>query len=223
MSVRKLDSRIRERIEEGLELLYVLRERGLFDTDDFLEACGESEPELLLLELRKEGLISTDGNEIFFTETGLGRAEGVIRRHRLAEVLMRTILESDDDEMEETACAFEHVVSEGATDRVCTFLGHPILCPHGRPIPPGRCCALTADKAERIQPLSEMPVGETCRVVHIRPRHHARLDRLAAYGLVPGSTIHLHQKRPSFVVQIDETDLALDIDIAQDIFVRRKG
>jgi DtxR family Mn-dependent transcriptional regulator len=223
MSVKDRDYRVRERIEEGLELLYVLREKGLFEADAFLRACTESEPNRLLIELRKEGLISIDDREVSFTDSGLARAERVIRRHRLAEVLMRSILESDELEMEETACAFEHVVNEGAVERVCAFLGHPVRCPHERSIPPGRCCALTADHAERVEPLSEVPVGELCEVVHIRPRHHARLDRLAAYGLIPRSTIRLHQKKPSFVIQIDETDLALDLDIAQDIYVRRRS
>ncbi len=27
-----------------------------------------------------------------------------------------------------------------ATDSVCTLLGHPPTCPHGKPIPPGECC-----------------------------------------------------------------------------------
>ncbi len=222
MTVKDREVRVRERLEEGLELLYVLRERGLFEADAFVRACSEPQPDRLLLDLRKEGYVTVDDREVSFTSSGLARAEGVIRRHRLAEVLMRSILESSDTEMEETACAFEHVVSEGAVERVCTFLGHPVLCPHGRSIPPGRCCALTANDSERIQPLSEVTVGEVCEVVHIRPRHHARLDRLAAYGLVPRSTIRLHQKKPSFVIQIDETDLALDGDIARDIYVRRR-
>jgi DtxR family transcriptional regulator, Mn-dependent transcriptional regulator len=217
------EAKLRERVDEGLETLYALRERGLFDPEAFLRECPESDPERLLIDMRKEGLITRDPDEIGFTEAGLTRAEGVIRRHRLAEVLMRSILEASEEEMEETACAFEHLVSEGAVERVCAFLGHPHLCPHGRSIPPGRCCALTADNRERIQPLSEIGVGEICEVIHIRPRHHARLDRLAAFGLVPRSVVKLHQKRPSFVVQIDETDLALDLDIARDIFVRLRS
>jgi len=221
MTEKDRNSKVRERTEEGLEILYVLRERGLFDADSFLRECGEREPDRLLIDLRKEGLITQDGREVSFTDRGLALAEGVIRRHRLAEVLMRSILESSEEEMEETACAFEHVVSEGAVEKVCTFLGHPVHCPHGHVIPPGRCCALTTDNAERVQPLSEVPVGELCEVVHIRPRHHARLDRLAAYGIVPRSRIRLHQKVPSYVIQIDETDLALDIEIARDIYVRR--
>ena len=135
---------------------------------------------------------------------------------------MHTVLQVEEHDMEETACVFEHILGEDACDRVCTVLGHPTHCPHGRPIPPGRCCKLTRQDEEHVSPLSEMDVGDLCEIVHIRPKHHARLDRLGAYGLVPKSVIRLHQKTPSFVVQIDETDLALDRDVAGDIYVRRK-
>ena len=41
---------------------------------------------------------------------------------------------------EKEACRFEHILSDGATERICTFLGHPGLCPHGYPVPRGECC-----------------------------------------------------------------------------------
>jgi putative ABC transport system ATP-binding protein len=78
---------------------------------------------------------------LYFTERGRKRAEDVIRRHRLAECLfMRTFQVSDEQEVEEQACKFEHILSAEATDRICTFLGHPETCPHGSPIPRGACC-----------------------------------------------------------------------------------
>jgi DtxR family transcriptional regulator, Mn-dependent transcriptional regulator len=212
----------RQRIDEGLELLYLLRERGILDRQTFLGECKETDPEGLLREIRKAGLMDQETEDVLsLTPAGLMRAEGIIRRHRLAEVLFQTVLRVDERETEDTACAFEHMLSEDACDRVCSFLGHPAHCPHGRAIPPGRCCGLGTERASEVHPLSEMQVGDTCEVVHIRPRHHTRLDRLGAYGLVPGSSVRLHQKKPSFVIQIDETDLALDIDVARDIYVRR--
>jgi DtxR family Mn-dependent transcriptional regulator len=42
---------------------------------------------------------------------------------------------------EEQACYFEHILSPAVTDSICAFLGHPRLCPHGRPIPRGACCS----------------------------------------------------------------------------------
>jgi len=222
MDEKESDMNDLERFEEGLELLYLLRERGMSTVDTFLKECSEPDRREILTTLHKRGDIERDGEGLTLTPSGLAYAERIIRRHRLAEVLMHTVLQVDEAEAESTACIFEHILSEPACDSVCAFLGHPTHCPHGRPIPPGSCCRLTLEKSDAVHPLSEMDVGDLCEVVHIRPRHHTRLDRLGAYGLVPRSIIRLHQKRPSFVVQIDETDLALDLDIAGDIYVRRR-
>jgi putative ABC transport system ATP-binding protein len=78
---------------------------------------------------------------IIFTEKGRRRAEDIIRRHRLAERLFtQTFQVEDEKEIAEQACKFEHILSPEATDRICTFLGHPRTCPHGSPIPAGPCC-----------------------------------------------------------------------------------
>jgi putative ABC transport system ATP-binding protein len=75
------------------------------------------------------------------TPRGRERAGNIIRRHRLAERLFTDSLAMDSEsEIEEQACKFEHILSPEATDKICTFLGHPKTCPHGAPIPPGACC-----------------------------------------------------------------------------------
>jgi Mn-dependent DtxR family transcriptional regulator len=50
-----------------------------------------------------------------------------------------------ETEIEQQACKFEHILSPEATDKICTFLGHPKTCPHGAPIPPGKCCRDVAE------------------------------------------------------------------------------
>jgi putative ABC transport system ATP-binding protein len=75
------------------------------------------------------------------TPHGRERASSIIRRHRLAERLFTDSLAMDSEsEIEQQACKFEHILSPEATDKICTFLGHPRTCPHGAPIPPGECC-----------------------------------------------------------------------------------
>jgi DtxR family Mn-dependent transcriptional regulator len=41
-------------------------------------------------------------------------------------------------------------LSPEATDKICTFLGHPRTCPHGAPIPPGPCCGISAAAGPRL-------------------------------------------------------------------------
>ena len=87
--------------------------------------------------------IMGDGVSIVeFTDRGRQRAADIIRRHRLAERLFTESLGmQNEEEIEQQACKFEHILSPEATDRICSFLGHPRTCPHGSPIPAGACCA----------------------------------------------------------------------------------
>ena len=96
--------------------------------------------------LKPAGVSVGDGSMIVeLTERGRQRAADIIRRHRLAERLFTDSLALDSEsEIEQQACKFEHILSQEATEKICTFLGHPRTCPHGSPIPPGACCKVGA-------------------------------------------------------------------------------
>src|SRR6516225_5497898 len=84
------------------------------------------------------------------TPRGREKAGSIIRRHRLAERLFTDSLAMDSEtEIEQQACKFEHILSPGATDKICSFLGHPQTCPHGAPIPSGPCCNAAAQRPQR--------------------------------------------------------------------------
>src|SRR6195256_4064152 len=91
-----------------------------------------------------------DGSLIVeLTPRGRERAGSIIRRHRLAERLFTDSFAMDSEsEIEQQACKFEHILSPEATDKICTFLGHPRTCPHGAPIPPGPCCGRSLEVKE---------------------------------------------------------------------------
>ena len=108
------------------------------------------------------------------------------------------------------------------TDSICTFLGHPPTCPHGEPIPKGDCCkAFSKDVKPLVLNITELSPGERGRVVFIAPKHHDRLNRLSSLGLVPGAVVKLHQKRPTYVLDIGETSIAIDEEIAKEVFVKK--
>ena len=71
-----------------------------------------------------------------------------------------------------------------------------------------------------VAPLADLMPGEKAKIVFITPESHSRLDRLSAMGVVPGSTVKLHQKRPSYVIQLGETMVAVDKVITKEIFVK---
>lgn len=71
--------------------------------------------------------------------------------------------------------------------------------------------------------LDELGEGEECELVCLNGAHVARRTALAVYGLVPGCHLVLQQKRPSFVIRVGETELALEAAIAREIFVKRSA
>ena len=59
--------------------------------------------------------------------------------------------------------------------------------------------------------------------MHIVPRQPGRLVRLASLGVVPGARVHLQQTWPAVVIRIGETTLALESEVASEIFVKRQA
>jgi DtxR family transcriptional regulator, Mn-dependent transcriptional regulator len=211
-----------ERIDELLELVWILKEEGKDGLEQIRSAYSNGDADELLSEATTEGLLSTANDRVSLKHAGTARASGIIRRHRLAETLFTQILEMGEDEAESDACHFEHRLSPEATDSVCTLLGHPPTCPHGKAIPRGQCCRkFQKQMTPFVVPLTELNPGEESRIVFIAPKSHGRLDRLGALGIVAGSVIRLHQKRPAIVLQIAETNVALDPEIAAEIYVKR--
>jgi len=212
----------RERLDEALEVLWLLDEDGHYELERFRLSSDDPDVDELLKALLEGDFVKTEEKMVRFTEKGRLLARGLIRRHRLAERLFMDVFEMKDELVEADACRMEHILSEELTDSVCTFLGHPPTCPHGKPIPKGECCKrYKLEVAPVVTRLSDFEVGSKGRIVFIIPSEAARLARLGSVGIAPGSTIKLLQKMPSCVIQIDETTIAVDPDIAKEILVKK--
>ena len=152
--------------DEILELLWTLREERKASRAEVLRSAAEPGPDRLLEELVEGGMVDASGEEILLTKSGEDRARGIIRRHRLAEVLLHNLFDLDDPQLENSACQFEHILSEPVVESVCTFLGHPPACPHGRPVPRGECCnRIRTEIRPLVMPLTEASLGATVRIV----------------------------------------------------------
>jgi Fe2+ transport system protein FeoA len=91
----------------------------------------------------------------------------------------------------------------------------------------GRLLGRRSDAAcvlpEGVRTLRELGAGEAARVVCVGSEREARPSLLAAFGVVPGAEIQLVQLRPACVIRVDETELALDGEVADEILVAPLG
>lgn len=212
----------KERIDEALELLWELSEEGVFGIKRFKLSSDDSDIDSLTQFLINDGLVTVDDNNIRLTNKGNELSKALIRRHRLAERLFTDVFDLSGDIVHEDACKMEHILSEELTDSVCTFLGHPTTCPHGKPIPRGECCKkYRVDVQPVVVRLADFEVGQNGKILFITPSEASRISRLSSIGIIPGTVIKLIQKRPSIVLQVDETTIAIDPELAKEIFVKK--
>ena len=129
--------------EEYLETLWISEENGekmahLTWIAYHLKIAAPSAFEMLK-KMEKEGLVIYKARQgIELTDKGREIARRIIRAHRLTEVLMDKTLKMNIQE--ETVCGMEHHMDEQFMDALCMLLNHPTKCPHGNPIPKGKCC-----------------------------------------------------------------------------------
>jgi DtxR family Mn-dependent transcriptional regulator len=209
-----------EKEDELFEIIWILREDGRLSWDNLVQGCEIDGCETILRRLAAEDWIEIRDQEVLLLPKGEKRARELVRRHRLSLRMFYDLFSLDGAEAE--ACKFEHILSPEVTDSVCTLLGHPPHSPDGKPIPRGECCSMfRREMKPLVGPLSDLLPGDLAKIVFITPESHSLLDRLSTMGVVPGSTIRLHQKKPSYVMQIGETTIAVDREITKEIFVKR--
>ncbi len=207
---------------EILEAIWVAREHGCNLIDEIKEFIDISIDTEILDSLKRESLVTIDDSIINLTPQGESKAKSIIRKHRLAERLMVDVLGMDEISIEKPACEFEHVLSKGVEETICTLLGHPRKCPHGAEIPEGICCLEGRKEIESIiTTLDNINIGKEVKIVYIKTDQHSILHKLASCGIIPGTVISVHQKSPTLVIQMQNFQLALEKSIGKNITVKK--
>ncbi len=175
-----------------------------------------------LRELTEAGHVEVDRAHARLTANGMEEARACIRRHRLAERLMVDVLDLKKPLVHETSCEFEHLLHKGVDESICTLLGHPRTCPHGKPIPEGRCCKTVRAEARRvIVPLTELEPRQAATIAYLRTDNREALQKLIAIGALPKTELRLLQRSPALVLQLGRSQFAIDQELASHVYVRR--
>lgn len=207
---------VSERAQEQLERLWMAEEDGQAGLP------GTVHPDESVQDLLDGAWIVQDQGIWKLTASGREEAARAIRRHRLGEVLLADVLREDQNQVDDQACRLEHVLFDGLDESICTLLGHPAFCPHGKAIPPGECCREKRTRAEaEIAPLVDLEPGQAGQVAFIQMANLGRLEKLMAMGALPGGSIKLLRASPTFVFESGYSQFAVDEVIASGIYVRK--
>ncbi|MEO5357963.1 MAG: metal-dependent transcriptional regulator [Nitrospirae bacterium YQR-1] len=217
--------------DEYLESLWYINEKSQGAVSDICEhnvsrlsedTRGGLSDEIIE-KLVSENFIEIDeaGKSIKLTPKGLERARHIVRAHRLAERLLYDVMGKN---IEDGACEFEHIVTMELVDSICTLLGHPKECPHGLPIPQGKCCELSAKSVNSsVIHLDELDIGKYARIAYVNCPNDQLIHRLNGLSIRPGVTVKLHQSYPTFVIECEGMHIALDNELAENICVWRES
>jgi DtxR family transcriptional regulator, Mn-dependent transcriptional regulator len=125
--------------EMYLRTIYELQEEGIVPLRARIaERLAQTGPTVsqTVARMERDGLVHVQGDrQLSLSETGRTLATRVMRKHRLAECLLVSVIQLPWEEVHIEACRWEHVISESVERRLYELLDHPVRCPHGNVIP----------------------------------------------------------------------------------------
>jgi len=177
--------------------------------------------------MERDGLLRVEGDRhLSLTDKGRERAIAVMRKHRLAELLLVNVIGMPYEEAHDEACRWEHVMSEAVELRVYELLGRPTRSPYGNPIP-GLNGFDGTDSPAAVGTVGERNLAfpglaGTVRVSRICESVQTDADvlrQLHAAGMDPGANVVVAQDRDAVIVEHDGESVRLPREIASRVFV----
>jgi DtxR family Mn-dependent transcriptional regulator len=177
--------------------------------------------------MERDGLLTVEDDR-HLRLTGLGRthAVSVMRKHRLAELLLVNVIGMPYEEAHEEACRWEHVMSDAVEKKVYDLLNRPTRSPYGNPIPGldalGSPELPATDVIETERNLAfpglsgPVVVRRICESVQT---DSDVLRQLHAAGVDPGATVTVAQERDGVMINRSGDKIRLPREVASRVFV----
>lgn len=177
--------------------------------------------------MERDGLLVVEGDRhLQLTEVGRQKAVAVMRKHRLAELLLVNVIGLPYEDAHDEACRWEHVMSDAVERKVYDLLGRPTRSPYGNPIPGldelDASAPVAADGTEQERNLAfpglsgSVVVRRICESVQTDV---GVLRQLHAAGVDPGATVTVEQERDSVTIDRSGETIRLPREIASRVFV----
>jgi DtxR family Mn-dependent transcriptional regulator len=174
----------------------------------------------MLKRLEAEGLIERgERKEALLTKTGRGRAERVVRKHRIIERLLTDFMGYTGYEAHERADELGDTFSDEMIERIDERLGHPERCPHGWPVDPD----VEQAENESLAALATLEPGTHATIVRLAEHDGELLHWFYDQGLVPGQEIEMRSSEPAadqFTIALDGGVRAVSEKAAAGLFVK---
>ncbi|MBO4208558.1 metal-dependent transcriptional regulator [Micromonospora echinofusca] len=177
--------------------------------------------------MERDGLLTVEGDRhLALTDAGRAHAVAVMRKHRLAELLLVNVIGMPYEEAHEEACRWEHVMSDAVERKVYDLLNRPTRSPYGNPIP-GLEALGSAGQPTPVPVGTERNLafpGLTGTVVVRRICESVQTDsdvlrQLHAAGVDPGATVTVAQERDGVTIDRSGDTIRLPREVASRVFV----
>lgn len=174
--------------------------------------------------MERDGLLRIEEDrKLSFTDEGRLTAVEVMRKHRLAELLLLEVIGLSWDQVHDEACRWEHVMSEAVERKLIELLKNPTYSPFGMPIPGLELLGFPAVESKPCRSVSEVEPGEyeLSRIgepIQIDPGF---LNQLADLGILPGAQVAISVQGGGWLMRNSKNDQGVLLDelLAQHLFV----
>ena len=176
--------------------------------------------------MERDGLLTVENDRhLLLTEKGRRAAIGVMRKHRLAELLLVNVIGMPYEEAHDEACRWEHVMSDTVEKKVYELLNKPTRSPYGNPIPGLEALDATTVVTEGAASERNLAFPGLSGSVVVRricesvQTNADVLRQLHAAGIDPGATVTVWQERDAVTVDRSGDKITLPREVASRVFV----
>ena len=213
--------------EMYLRTVFELEEEGITPLRARIaERLGHSGPTVsqTVARMERDGLLHVAGDRhLELSDHGRLLATRVMRKHRIAERLLRDVIGLEWEFVHDEACRWEHVMSERVERKILQLIGEHRESPYGNPIPgldelgeeeP------TEDFRSGLHTLTEL-AGDSPELVLVRrigepvQVDHEALSLLTVAGLLPGRRVRIRREAGRVIVVRDGAEDAAGVSLPE--------